>query len=152
MEKIADVAKWFINELSPDPLKLQKLLYFAQGISYCFNDECLFNEDLEAWVHGPVNSKIYFEYRDYCYNPITVKYELPEFSSKIIKVLKYVRDTYGKYESKYLEEITHQQYPWQYAREGLDPDERKNKVIPKQLIAEYFNNIMLQPDSGVWEE
>ena len=39
MEKIKNIAKWFINEISPDPLKLQKLLYLAQGISFCFNDE-----------------------------------------------------------------------------------------------------------------
>ena len=41
-------AKWFINEIHPEPLKLQKLLYFAQGFSFVFNDEALFNDEMEA--------------------------------------------------------------------------------------------------------
>ena len=86
MEKINDIAKWFINEISPDPLKLQKLLYFAQGISYCFYDQSLFEDELEAWVHGPVNSNIYFKYRDYGYNPITIKYQLPNFSLETLRL------------------------------------------------------------------
>ncbi len=152
MEKINDIAKWFINEISPDPLKLQKLIYLAQGFSYVFNDECLFNEDLEAWVHGPVNREIYFNYCDYAYRPIVIKYQITNLSSKSLKVLEYVRDTYGKYDSKYLEELTHNQYPWQFAREGLDPDERDNKIIPKEIIAEYFSSIILQPSSEEWDK
>ena len=41
MEKSYDVlviAKWLINKLHPEPLKLQKLLYLAQGYSYAFYD------------------------------------------------------------------------------------------------------------------
>lgn len=152
MEKIENIAKWFINEISPDPLKLQKLLYFAQGISFCFNDEELFDEELEAWVHGPVNSNIYFKYREYIYNPINLKYQIPNFSQKTLQVLEFVRDNYGKYDSKYLEEITHNQFPWQFAREGLDPDERDNKIIPKEVIAEYFVSLMLQPNSEEWDK
>lgn len=52
--KAIDIAKWFINEIHPEPLKLQKLLYLAQGYSYAFYDEPLFADDMEAWVHGPV--------------------------------------------------------------------------------------------------
>ena len=37
-----DVSKWFINELHPEPLKLQKLLYLAQGFSFAFHDKELF--------------------------------------------------------------------------------------------------------------
>lgn len=150
MEKITDIAKWFINETSSDPLKLQKLLYFAQGMSFCINDCELFSEDLEAWVHGPVNRDVYFEYKEYGYNPIDIKYEVPKFRSETYKVLEYVRDNYAKYDSKYLEELTHSQEPWIYARTGLDPDERNNKVIPKEIISDYFTSVMFQPDEGEW--
>ena len=61
--KAIDIAKYFINELHPEPLKLQKLLYFAQGFSYAFYDKELFNDDFEAWVHGPVIPSIYHEYK-----------------------------------------------------------------------------------------
>ena len=35
---------------------------------------------------------------------------------------------------------------------GLDPDERDNKIIPKEIIAEYFSSIILQPSSEEWEK
>lgn len=67
-------------------------------------------------------------------------------------MLEYVRDNYGKYDAKYLEVITHNQFLWQFAREGLDPDERDNKIIPKEVIAEYFVSLMLQPNSEEWNK
>lgn len=151
MEKIDDIAKWFINETNPDPLKLQKLLYLAQGISYCINDCELFDEELEAWVHGPVNRDVYFKYKGYEYNPIDIKYEMPKFSEETYKVLEYVRDNYAKYDSRYLEELTHLQEPWIYARTGLDPDERNDKIIPKAIISDYFTSIMFQPNESEWD-
>lgn len=68
-----DIAKWFINEIHPEPLKLQKLLYLAQGFSYAFNDKPLFDDDIEAWVHGPVVPIVYNEYKEYKYNPVFFK-------------------------------------------------------------------------------
>ena len=144
------VAKWFINEVSPDPLKLQKLLYFSQGISFCMNDEPLFNDDFEAWVHGPVIPKLYHKYKNYEYNPIDVKFDLPIIPEKVLCILEFVKRNYAKYDGKYLEKITHHQEPWLYARSGLDPDERINKKIPKEIIADYFINSMNQPIYGEW--
>ena len=53
------IAKWIINKIHPEPLKLQKLLYLAQGYSYAFYDRPLFKDDLEGWVHGPVVRNVY---------------------------------------------------------------------------------------------
>lgn len=150
MERVESVSKWFINELNPDPLKLQKLLYFAQGISFCMHDEALFDDDFEAWVHGPVIKKIYFEYREYGYEPIDIKYDVKFNNKATIDVLEYVKRVYGKYDGKYLENITHNQEPWNQAREGLDPDEKINKTISKESIANYFIMLMNQPDGESW--
>lgn len=91
--KAMDIAKYFINELHPEPLKLQKLLYFAQGFSYAFYDKELFNDDFEAWVHGPVIPSIYHEYKSYEYNPIDLNYNLKEFNKDVIDLLEYVKKT-----------------------------------------------------------
>ena len=98
--KAEDIAKWFINELHPEPLKLQKLLYLAQGYSYAFYDEPLFLDDMEAWVHGPVVSSVYFKYKDYKFNPIMINYELKDFDHKALEVLNYVKERFGKYDAK----------------------------------------------------
>lgn len=36
MYRANSIAKWFINEIHPEPLKLPKLLYLTQGFSYAF--------------------------------------------------------------------------------------------------------------------
>lgn len=149
--KAEDIAKWFINELHPEPLKLQKLLYLSQGYSYAFYDEPLFLDDMKAWVHGPVVSSVYFKYKDYKFNPITINYELKDFDHKALEVLNYVKERFGKYDAKYLESMTHHQEPWILSREGLDPDERSDKTIPKQNIANFFISEMHQPDDEEWD-
>ena len=149
--KAMDIAKYFINELHPEPLKLQKLLYFAQGFSYAFYDKELFNDDFEAWVHGPVIPSIYHEYKSYEYNPIDLNYNLKEFSNDVIDLLEYIKKNYAKYDAKYLEEITHKEEPWLLSHTGLDPDERSDKTIPKSNIAAYFTSYVLQPDDEEWD-
>lgn len=145
------IAKWIINEIHPDPLKLQKLLYLAQGYSYAFNDRPLFKEDIEGWVHGPVVPDVFQEYKSYQYNPINISYEVEELDDDALDVLKYVLDKYGKYDAKYLEELAHNQEPWLFSREGLDPDERSDKTISKESISNYFVSDLFQPEDEEWD-
>ena len=154
MSKIYDasiIAKWIINKVHPEPLKLQKLLYLAQGYSYAFYDRPLFNDEIEGWVHGPVVPSIYQTYKKYVYDPISVSYEIEELDKEATDVLNYVINNYARYDSKYLEELTHNQEPWLYSREGLDPDERSDKTISKESISNFFTTDIFQPDSEEWE-
>lgn len=145
------IAKWIINEIHPEPLKLQKLLYLAQGYSYVFYDRPLFNEDIEGWVHGPVVPSVYQLYSVYRYNPIDLSYEIEELDNDALDVLNYVINKYAKYDSKYLEKLTHNQEPWIFSREGLDPDERSDKTITKESIANYFISDVFQPSAEEWD-
>ena len=72
------------------PLALQKLLYYTQGFYSAFYDGPIFDEDCEAWVHGPVYKKIYFKYQDYRYDPIN--YEGRINKSKLSDSLKNIID------------------------------------------------------------
>lgn len=145
------IAKWIINKIHPEPLKLQKLLYLAQGYSYAFHDRPLFKDDMEGWVHGPVVPSVYRCYCDYKYNPIDITYEEVILDSETLEVLNYVIDNFSKFDAKCLEKMTHNQEPWIYSREGLDPDERSDKTISKQAIANYFISLLYQPDDTEWE-
>ena len=55
-----DIAKWFINATDRDSgdaithLKVQKLVYYAQGWAMAYLGSPLFEEDIQAWAHGPV--------------------------------------------------------------------------------------------------
>ena len=151
MLRAMDVAKWFINNMQPEPLKLQKLLYLAQGYSYAFNGHQLFDDDMEAWVHGPVVPEVYRQYQNYQYNPITINYKLPEYSETELAVMEYVKNHFSKYDGKYLEELSHQQDPWLISRSGLDPDERSKKTIDKDVISNYFMSLVSQPGPEEWD-
>ena len=145
------IAKWIINKIHPEPLKLQKLLYLAQGYSYAFYDRPLFSDDMEGWVHGPVVPKVYKLYSLYKYNPIDIVYKEEKLDKEALDVLNYVIDKFSKYDAKYLEDLTHSQDPWIYSRDGLDPDERSDKTISKESIANYFTNEVFSPDLEEWD-
>ena len=64
---ISDIADYFITKNHEygdyiTNLKLQKLVYYAQAWYLAFLDKPLFDEDFEAWVHGPVNRDLYDRY------------------------------------------------------------------------------------------
>lgn len=153
MNKIYDaltIAKWIINKVHPEPLKLQKLLYLAQGYSYAFHDRPLFYEELEGWVHGPVVRNVYNIFRDYQFNNIDINFEIEDLDEESLDVLNYVVDNFSKYDSKYLEDLSHKQEPWILSRNGLDPDERSDKTITKESISNYFINEVFQPEMEEW--
>ena len=54
-----------------DQMKLQKLLYFAQGHHLADFGELLFREDIEAWKYGPVVRVVYEADRDHTEWPET---------------------------------------------------------------------------------
>lgn len=154
MKKVYDaliIAKWIINRIHPEPLKLQKLLYLAQGYSYAFYDSPLFHEEIEGWVHGPVVREVYNIFKDYQYNAIDISYKIENLDSETEDVLNYVVNNFSKYDARYLENLTHKQEPWILSRVGLDPDERSDKTISKESIANYFINEVFQPELEDWD-
>lgn len=46
-------------------LKLQKLLYYAQAWHLALRNAPLFDEDFQAWVHGPVLPSQYLRFRSF---------------------------------------------------------------------------------------
>lgn len=151
MEKyiIDDIADFFLtivdreSESTITPLKLQKILYYAQGYYLAINDEELFPDDFQAWAHGPVNVDIYEKYRDYSYQNIPKpKNELKDFSPELVDFLNDIWATFGIYDGKYLEEQTHKEEPWIIARKGLEPGARCNEIITKSSMKEYFKKVI----------
>ena len=124
-------------------LSLQKALYYAQGFYYAFFGNFLFKEDCEAWIHGPVYRDIYRLYSGYCYNPIGSGEE-PDVTSMPAEE-KVLLDSVVKhiccYSGKTLESFTHVETPWISTRGNLPAEASTDKVIPKQIIGEYFCSV-----------
>ena len=144
-KKIDSVIKYLLKELGEvTPLALQKLLYYSQGFYKTFYNEFLFNDDCEAWVHGPVYKDIYFKYRDYGYNPIKdekIEFENINLTEGEEELLDSIINNFGCYSAKTLEKMTHSERPWRLTRKNLRPEENSDKIIKKDLIAEYFKDV-----------
>lgn len=128
------------------PLALQKLLYFAQGLYISSRGTPLFDDDCEAWVHGPVYPEVYSQYKKYGYNPIEDQNQFfdrhhSELSADEQEVIRLVVRSFGLYSGKILECITHRERPWVTARNGLETIDYSRSIITKESIGEYFKEI-----------
>ncbi|MBD8144293.1 type II toxin-antitoxin system antitoxin SocA domain-containing protein [Pantoea agglomerans] len=140
-----DVATWFIHKFAESGdvvthLKIQKLLYYAEAWHQVLNDSELFKEKIQAWAHGPVVPEIFHTYKEHGWNtlPVPKDKKLPKFSKKTESVLIQVIDSYGELPAKTLERMTHGDQPWIKAREGFEPEQRCEKVMPKTEIKSFF--------------
>ena len=99
----------------------------------------------------PVVRNVYDIFKNYQYNSIDTNFEVEELDDEAKDIINYVIKNFGKYDAKYLEKISHEQEPWILSRRGLDPDERSDKTISKESIANYFINEIFQPEMEAWD-
>jgi len=119
-------------------LKLQKLVFYAQAWHLALKNKPLFADPIQAWVHGPVVPSLYQRFRPYRWEPIPENPEMPKITPEVQKHLEEVFTVYGKYSAWDLERMTHQESPWQKARNGLDLDEEgRNAIEPMDMGAFY---------------
>lgn len=127
------------------PLTLQKMLYFIQGVSYALNKKPMFEENCQAWVHGPVYPAVYNMFKEFKYNPIDdARFAIfegkeSELTENECRVIDLVVNTFGEYSGKVLESITHKEEPWVLARKGYSDGIPSNKLISKRSIEAYFS-------------
>ena len=147
---IFDVANYFLSKVdyssgsSITPLKLQKLVYYAQAWHMVFYDKPLFEEHFEAWAHGPANPSLFQLYKPYGWHSIDPldRIDFSMFTDEQIKHLDEVWETYGRYDGKYLENLTHQESPWVDARMGYGPGEYCTKEITLDSMKRYYQKAL----------
>lgn len=117
-------------------LKLQKLLYYAQGYSLAISNKLMFNEPIECWPHGPVVKSIYHCYKKHGGKPIpaVTHFNTKAFSDEDIEVLKFVAKEYGQYSAWKLRDMTHCEDPWKTSFS------KKLVIISTDSIQQYFSS------------
>lgn len=118
-------------------LKIQKMLYYAQGEFLAFFDVALFPEKIEAWKHGPVVKKIYDNFRKYGKLAIDFK-ELENFRSEIytkehLDFLPFIYKKYNSLSAWDLAQKTHKETPWL-----KNYTENNTNEIPLKDLKEFF--------------
>lgn len=135
MASAKDVALFFLNRGNDDEcagvsnLKLQKLVYYAQGFHLAIYDTEFFPESIEAWTHGPVCPDVYHEYKGFG-SGIIVCNESQDanavFTPEQIELLNEVYEVYGQFSAWKLRNMTHEETPWKnneaFAREITKPE------------------------------
>lgn len=132
------------------PMKLQKLLYFAQGHSLSLRNEELITDNCQAWAYGPVFPSVYHELKKYGSGEITALIEDhsdepeqvgrfdPPTDSETCKFLSVVWDNYKSKPAIALSEMSHvPNGPWAQVFNKMP----RNSVIPKRMIEDYFNGL-----------
>lgn len=140
--KASDIAKKLIFKAQNDEpnggerltnLKLQKLLYYQQGFHLAFFGTPLFDDNIEAWMYGPVVPSIYEKYSSYgsaslpeVSNPISLSDDEEELFNEIY-------DAYREFSAIGLMNRTHKEKPWIDAV----PHDR-GTVISQDSMKSYF--------------
>lgn len=144
---IADYFVWLAHETGSliSNLKLQKLVYYAQAWHLALYNTPLFDQDFEAWVHGPVIPELYQKYRNFGWQPILedVNPKLPE---KVVEFLSEVAEEYFACDAYELERMSHAEDPWCLARGDLPPDAVSHAVINKEWMKEYYGARVQEED------
>lgn len=141
--KASEIASFFLafSHECGDPisnLKLQKLLYYAQAWWLAIEDNPLFDEPIEAWVHGPVVPSEYHRFKGWAWKPIEDNPGMPELSATVRLHLEDVMGVYGVMTAYQLELLTHEEDPWKHARVGVAADEPSNAPISQDSMKTFY--------------
>ena len=141
---VFDVAAYILKKHGEmTVMKLQKLCYYSHAWSLVWDEKPLYNETIEAWVNGPVIPDLYRAHKGmYSINIKGFTKGKPDVlddnqRDTINKVIGF----YGQYNPQQLSTITHQEYPWIKARQGLHPAERGCNPITNESMAEYYSGL-----------
>lgn len=136
----------------PCHLKLQKLVYFANGWHLAYTDAPLIDGGIQAWAYGPVSKDLYhaakgWEAGEIMAPFIDVNFDGNNLSVRTPKVedpdlktfLGNIISVYGAYSAIQLSNMTHEpDTPW-FRMKSEFPNQ-DNLTIPDNLMAAYFKS------------
>lgn len=153
----AAIANFFIDKGCQtknlvDPMKLQKLVYFAHGWCLAIYGRPLIDERIEAWTYGPVVPSLYHAIKHNGSAPLESPIALrpsvfddkpprvDHDDNETVELLERIWEVYGKHSSLSLSQMSHDpEGAWHKIWEG---EARRGRIkgvdIPETLIKEYF--------------
>ena len=143
---VIDVANYIINRMKEvykikevSTWKLQKLVYYCQVWHLIWHDRPLFDEDILAWINGPVCKELYELHKGkFTISKIDGEGNIDNLQKEVVdRVVSF----YGKRSAQWLVNLSHLEDPWRNARKNIGPSERGNEVINHESIVEYYSSL-----------
>lgn len=143
MANVFDVAKYILEKQGEmTAMKLQKLVYYSQAWHAVWEEKTLFDEQIQAWINGPVVPALYELHRGkFLVNSTSITLSKQILTDSEKDSIDTVLSFYGDKSSQWLSDLTHSETPWKSAREGLATDERGNREITIRTMAEYYESL-----------
>lgn len=140
---VYDVAAYVLSELGEiTTMKLHKILYYCQAWSLVWDEKPLFDEEIEAWINGPVIRDLFNTHKGN-FKLSTISIGNRDILNKNQKdTIDAVLGYYGNKSAQWLIELSHLEDPWKNAREGLKQNERGCKVITLDSMMEYYSSLL----------
>jgi uncharacterized phage-associated protein len=118
-------------------LKLQKLLYYAQGYHLAATGEPLFDTPVRAWDHGPVVPEVWHLHRtDIGWLTIDPMPAVPAVADAFDATVGLVLDEFLGFSAEELRAMSHDEAPWRVTRQSNGGV--ASPIIPVELIGGYF--------------
>lgn len=143
-------AQWFLshNKMMADNygteylsnVKLNHLLYYAQGAFLSIMGLSLFEEDIVAREQGPVVESVYHKYKRFGAEGIDFEEDFAPYSYTEIEdaLLAEIYDTFGQFLAWKLRNMAREERAWQNAE--------RNCIMDKEEIKRYFENQYIDPE------
>ena len=119
-------------------LKLQKMLYYAQGWHLADYGVPLFPECLEAWILGPTCPEVYEEFRPLAHRPIDLEVPAGAVRPELKEFVAEIWAAYGSLSAYDLEYLACHEPPWLNARRGLGRLEAGERAISVEDMRRFF--------------
>lgn len=149
MVPVQSVAAALVARLGPvTAMQLQKLVYYCQAWHLAKYDAPLFEQDIQAWVDGPVVYDLFREHRGKVAVSET-KGDPNALDPEAAGIVDFVSEVYGTLPVRELVDATHIEAPYTLARRGLAPTTPSRNIISRADMTKYYRRLMADPDTAV---
>ena len=108
-----------------DEMKMHKMMYLSQRESLMTVNRSLFDDSFEAWKFGPVLKVVRNEYKTgHMFNS-----EYEPLREQEMDLVKSVFERYDSFDAWDLSTLSHEEFSWKQAREGLAPGENGRRKL-----------------------
>jgi uncharacterized phage-associated protein len=146
MAIVHDIAAYILLRRGPmSAMKLQKLVYYAQAWTLARRGQPLFDEQIQAWAHGPVVYELFRLHRgQFVVDRIWPAGDPHQLSTADREIVDSILDCYGSLSAAQLSDLTHREDPWKSARADVGPGVRTSTIIEQASMQRYYASRLLQ--------